>query len=89
MTSAAGPAPARPRCRLAQQLLQRCEEAVRPHLQRFLAAALSGGRTESELKDDAHALLYQVGALLGAAGLATGAGWGLECTFGGAAVAWQ
>lgn len=53
-------------CRLAQELLRRTEPRVQPFLQKFLTNVLLGMRTDSELRDDCHALIFQVGA--GAAG---------------------
>ncbi len=49
--------------RLAQLLLQRTEAEVQPYLQKFLSGALLGLRSDSELKDDCHTLIFQVGCV--------------------------
>ncbi|KAK9811630.1 hypothetical protein WJX72_007291 [[Myrmecia] bisecta] len=46
--------------RLVQQVMQRTEEHLQPHLQKFLTRVILGQPTESELRDDYHKLIYQV-----------------------------
>ena len=50
-------------CRLTQQLLQRTEADVQPYLKKFLTNALLGLRTDSDLRDECHSLIFQVGRL--------------------------
>ncbi|GAB4821978.1 hypothetical protein N2152v2_009024 [Parachlorella kessleri] len=47
-------------CRLTQQLLQRTEAVVQPYLQKFLTNALLGLRTDSDLRDECHSLIFQL-----------------------------
>ena len=48
--------------RLAAALLQRTQQTVQPYVQRLLTCLLLGSRTSSELREDYHSLIFQVGA---------------------------
>jgi len=45
---------------LAQSILRRTQQTIQPSLQKFLSCALEGRRTESELREDPHALILYI-----------------------------
>ena len=45
---------------LAQSILRRTQQTIQPALQKFLSCALEGRRTESELREDPHALILYI-----------------------------
>lgn len=45
---------------LAQSILRRTQQTIQPALQKFLTCALEGRRTESELREDPHALILYI-----------------------------
>ena len=47
-------------CRLAERLLHRTEETLRPHLQKFLVELITGEQADTDLKSPHHMVIYKV-----------------------------
>ena len=47
-------------CRLAERLLHRTEETLRPHLQKYLVEMITGQQVDTDLKIPHHIVIYKV-----------------------------